>query len=368
MAGAAVNASAGVSGGGAPTAGGGIVPFWFGSNVYAKKFDTFSAALTTTTTPHQVNVPPNGYLSNVRLIVRSAGGSGGTMTGDAPFNVFQSMELDDVDGANICYPMPGWTYAIANQYSRPWNGDPARRYDYSNSANLSFTMQLTPEIRHTAGVLANTDARSLYSLNYTLNTLANVITSSSAAPTVTVTAVMEIWAQPDKEDLQKNGISPEPPGLALQTKRRHQIGTLNAASANNTMQLSLTGNEIRWIGLVLRDSNNARQDYASDPINWTLDNRNLGVFSTDEVFNLMADFYPFLRNGTSVRPTGLYCWPRFYQPGEMVGQAWLGTTNATYIVLESTTVSTATNVPGTWEIVVDEVVPLQGLPLELESI
>lgn len=368
MAGAAVTASAGVSGGGSPTAGGGIVPFWFGSNVYCKKFDTFTSTLTTTTTPHQVNVPPNGYLDNVRLIVRSASGAGGTMTGDAPFNVFQSMELDDVDGANICYPMPGWTYAIANQYSRPWNGDPTRRYDYSNSANPSFTIQLTPAIRHTAGVLANTDARSLYSLTYTLNTLSNVITSSTAAPAVTVTAVMEIWAQPDKEDLQKNGIAAEPPGLALQTKRRHQTGTLNGAGANNTMQLSLTGNEVRWIGLVFRDSNNARQDYWSDPINWTLDNRNLGVFSPDEVYNLMADFYAFLRNGTSVRPTGLICWPRFYQPGEMVGQAWMGTTNATYVVLETSTLSTGTNLPGTWEIIVDEVVPLQGLPLELESI
>jgi hypothetical protein len=366
MAGAALAASGSTVSGG--SAAGGTVPFWFGSNLYAKKFNTTNALLGATTTPVQVNVPPNGYMSAVRLEVRSTGGSGGTMTGDAPYNAFQSMELDDVDGANILYPMGGFQYKVANQYSRPWNGNPATRFDFSNGANPSFSLQLQPEVRHTAGVLANTDARSQFSLNYTVNTLTNVITGSATAPTLAITSYLEVWAQPDKQDLAQNAIEPIPPGLALQTKRRHQTGTLNGAGANNTMQLSLTGNEIRWIGVLIRDSNNARQDYLSDPINWMLDNKNLGVFSPNENFNLTNDFYEMLNNGTSVRDTGLYQFPRFYQPGTMVGSAWLGTTNATYLILESTTLSTATNVPGTWEIIVDEAIPVAPLDMNLESI
>lgn len=366
MAGAALAASGNnVS---AAPAGGGVVPFWFGSNLYAKKFDTTAATLGATTTPVQRQVPPNGYIDQIRLQVRSTGGSGGTMTPDAPWNVFQNLELDDVDGANIMYPMGGYSYKTANQYSRPWNGDPGRRYDFANAANPSFSLGLQPAIRHTAGVLSNTDARSQFSLNYTLNTLTSVITASATAPTVTVTAYLEVWAQPDREDLARNSIEPTPPGLALQTKRRHQTGTLNGAGAQNTMQLSLTGNEIRWLGVLVRDSNNARQDYLSDPINWMLDNRNLGIFSPDEVFNFMNDFYVMLNNGTSHRDTGLYMWPRFYQPGTMVGQNWLGTTNATYVILESSTVATATNVPGTWEMIVDEVVPVGSVDINLESI
>jgi hypothetical protein len=366
MPGAAVAAS-GAAVSGAP-AGGGTVPFWFGSNVYAKKFDTTNSTLGTSTIPVQRNIPPNGYMSAVRLQVRSTGGSGGTMAADAPWNCFSSMELDDVDGANILYPMGGYQYKVANQYSRPWNGDPARRFDFANSANPSFSLQLQPEIRHTAGVLANTDARSQFNLSYTVNTLANVITTSVSAPTLAITAYLEVWAQPDTQDLAKNAVDPTPPGLALQTKRRHQTGTLNGAGANNTMQLSLTGNEIRWLGVLIRDSNNARQDYLSDPINWMLDNKNLGVFSPDEVFNLGNDFYDMLQNGTSVRDTGLYQFPRFYQPGKMVGQAWLGTTNATYLILESTTLATASNVPGTWEMIVDEAIPIAPLDMQLESI
>ena len=365
MAGAALAAS-GSTISAAPS--GGVVPFWFGSNIYAKKFNTTNATLGATTTPVQVNVPPNGYLSAVRLEVRSTLGSGGTMTGDAPWNVFQSMELDDVDGANIMYPMGGYQYKTANQYSRPWNGDPSRRYDFANSPNPSFSLSLQPEVRHTAGVLANTDARSQFSLSYTVNTLTSVITAGSVAPALAITAYLEVWAQPDREDLAKNAIEPTPPGLALQTKRRHQTGTLNGASANNTMQLSLTGNEIRWIGLLIRDSNNTRQDFLSDPLNWMLDNKNLGVFSPNELFNLNNDFYEMLNNGTSVRDTGLYMFPRFYQPGTMVGQAWLGTTNATYLIVESTTSATATNVPGTWEMIVDEAIPIAALDMQLESI
>jgi hypothetical protein len=120
--------------------------------------------------------------------------------------------------------------------------------------------------------------------------------------------------------------------------------------------------------MILRDSNSARQDYLSDPIRWRLDNRAMGTFSPDEVFNQMADFYDLYGNGTSQRPSGVYMWARFFQPGTMKGQAWLATTNATYVIWETTTLSTATNVPGTLEIITDEVVPVGAVPMELESI
>lgn len=347
--------------------GGGLVPFWYGSNIYARKFNSTTVTLTTTTSPQEFNIPPQGYLSAINLEVRSTGGSGGTMATDAPWNLFQSAEVDDVDGANIQYPMGGWSIFAGNMFYRPWDGDPATRYDYAKSPNPSFSLKLKPEIRHTAGVLANTDARSQYKLAYTVNTLANVITSSSTAPAVTISAYLEVWAQPDATDLQKNPIDPIPPGLSIQTKRRHQIGTLNSGSADNTMQLSLTGNEERGILMIIRDNNGARQDYLSDPINIMLDNKNLGVFSPNETFSLMNDFYEFLQTGTTVRPTGVYMWPRFYDPGRMVGQAWMGTTNATYLVVESAS-SSALSANGTWEIIVDEAIPVGPVDMSLESI
>lgn len=347
---------------------GGVVPFFYGSNLYVQKFATNTFQLTTTSQEFTEPVTAGGFLRGVRLELRSSGGSGGTATADNPWNVFQNITLENVNGASLMFPMGGYAYYTMSWASRPWWGDPASRFDYAAGVNPSCSLSIFPEIRHTAGVLANTDARSQYRIRYTLNTAANVITSGSTAPTTVVNAYAEIWAQPDSADLHGNSIEPLPPGLNLQTLRRHQVLTLNAAGSDNQLQLTNVGNEIRCMALVVRDSNSARQDYLSDPIRWNLDDRNLGVFSPNEVFNQMADFYPLLSSGLSTRPTGVYVFPRFYQPGEMKGQSWLGTNNATYLAWETATLSTGTNLPGTVEIITDEVVPVGSVPMELESI
>ncbi len=347
---------------------GSTVPYFYGSNLYVEKFATNTQTLGAATQEITQNITPGGFLRGVRLQVRSISGVGGTPTADAPYNVLQSVSLENIDGAPIQYPMSGYAYKVSNQYFRPWEGAAELRDDFVNGVNPSFSLFIRPEIRHTAGVLANTDARALYRLRYTFNTLAAVITTNTTPPAVTVTAYLETWAQPDAADLHGNPINPIPPGLALATLRRHQIFTLNNAAADNQFQLTNTGNELRGALMIVRDSNSARQDYLSDPIRWRLDNRSLGTFSPDEVFNQMSDFYENMSNGTMVRPTGIYMWPRYYQPGRMVGQSWLGTTNATYLIWETATLATGSNLPGTVEIITDEVVPVGQVPMELESI
>lgn len=353
----------------APEGGGGVVPFFYGSNQYAQKFGTVDAfQLTTTAQEFTYNVIPGGFLRGVRLQLRSTGGVGGTASSDNPWNVFQNIKLENVDGSEIMKPMGGYAHYLGARFFRPWNGDPARRRDFASGANPSGSLFVQPEIRHTAGVLANTDARSQYRITYTLNTFANAITSGTTAPTVSVTKYAEIWAQPDAADAHGNQIEPLPPGLNVATLRRHDIKTMNGAGSDNVFQLSLTGNEIRGLILVVRDSNAARRDYLGDPVRWTIDNRNLGVFSPEEIFDRMDDFYESLSNGTSTRPTGVYVLPRFFQPGHLKGESWLGTNNATYLTWETTTIASALNMPGTLEIIADEVVPVGSVPMELESI
>jgi len=348
--------------------GGATVPFFYGSNLYVEKFATDTFQLTATGQEFTHNINPGGFLRGVRLQVRSTGGTGGTASADQPWNVFNSITLENIDGAPIMYPMSGYAYYLGAFYTRPWDGDPANRSDTTVGVNPSFSIFVRPEIRHSAGVLANTDARALYRIRYTLNTATAVITAGTTAPTVTVTNYLETWAQPDQADLHGNMIEALPPGLNLATLRRHQIFTLNGAGADNQFQLTNVGNELRAAILIVRDSAGARQDFFSDPIRWRLDNRSLGVFAPDEVFNQMNDFYDALGQGTSARHTGVYVWPRFYQPGHMKGQSWLGTTNATYLIWETATTASATNVPGTVEVVTDEVVPVGAVPMEMESI
>jgi len=357
------------SAGAGPAQGGAAVPFGYGSNLYVQKFDGFTQQLTTTTVERTQPVTAGGFLRGVRLQLRSSGGVGGTASADNPWNVFQSITLENVNGAALQYPMSGYAYYVMSHFARPWWGDPARRYDYATGQNPSGSLFIAPEVYNTAGVLANTDARSQYRIRYTLNTAANVVTSGLTAPTVEVTAYAEIWAQPDSADLHGAPIEQLPDGLNLQTLRRHQVLTLNGAGSSNQLQLTNVGNEIRVAALIVRDSNQARQDHLRDPIRWTLDDRNLGVFSPDEVFQRMNDFYRSLSNGTSQRPTGVYVFPRFYNADNGgVGEPWLATNNATYLNWESTTSATATNVPGTVEIVTDEVVPVGPVPPRFESI
>jgi hypothetical protein len=111
---------------------------------------------------------------------------------------------------------------------------------------------------------------------------------------------------------------------------------------------------LRGALLTVRDSNGARQDYLSDPIVWTQDQRNLGSLAPDVVYQWQADF--FQNYGTrSSRPTGVYPFMRFFSPGVLYGQGWLYTANSTALQWETSTVGTAANVPGTVELLQEEV-------------
>lgn len=350
-------------------ASGGVVPFFYGSNQYVEKNDFSSALLGTAAVEVAHNIKPGGFLRGVRLQIRSTGGVLGTgaVSADGPWTALQSVSLENIDGGPIRYPMSPFAYSIANWFTRPWHGDPNRRWDFANTINPSASLWVQPEIRHTAGVLANTDARSLFRIRYVFNTLAGFLgtVGTATAPTVTVTEYMEAWAQPDKEDLNGRPIEELPPGLNLQTLMRHQVVGLMTAGSDNTIQFSNTGNEIRALIWIMRNSSNVRTDLASDPIRWRLDTRSMGTYSPDELFNTMSDRYESLQNG-STRPLGVYVFNRFFDPGRMVGQAWMTTNNATYNVWETATGTGGTN--GTLEIISDEVVPLGAIPMELESI
>lgn len=369
MVAAAVAGGAGHAVTGPPTTGT-TVPFFYGTNQYVEKFFVSPATLLGAATPEFVaNVNPGGFLRGVRCEIRSTGGvlGAGTVAADAPFNVLLSATLENIDGSPIIYPAPGYTHYIRNLYCRPWYGDAAKRFDFSNGVNVSASLFFQPEIRHTAGVLANTDARALYRFRFTINASTAVYTvAPTTAATVTVTLYMESWAQPDSRDLRGNPIEELPPGLNIATLARRQILNLAAAGADNTFQLSNMGNEVRAIVFVFRNSTNVRTDLLGASTRWRLDNRSLGVFSDQEVINRMNDFYELLNSGTTVRPTGTYAFPRFYQPGTMKGESWLPTTNATYMIFETATGAGGTG--GTVEIITDEVVPVGPVPMELESI
>jgi hypothetical protein len=410
---ASAAAGAPANGGG----GGGGNPFQLATNLYCEKNNSAVLSGSSVTTSQQSNggqVNAGQYLRGIRLVVRAQSASSSVSTfaatiSDWPWNVLTQVDLVNVDGSEILYVMGGYAHYLAQKYGRPWLGDPAAYSDAAASTNLApqFTLFLQPEIRWTAGVLANTDTRSQYRFDYTIDSLANIVAANggsynaASAPVISVTPYLDAWAQPDAEDLQGTPNQPVPPGLNLQYKRRHQIFTMNAGGSDNIFQSALTGNALRNQILVTRNGGSARAEGLTDPILWQIDNRSLGKISTnagsgigttstsgqtggDMVQNWMSEFYSeyfpttegvpvgaaaagAAASVTAVRrEAGVYVFPRFIKPGSMYGQGWLYTANSTKEIFESSSVAGYS--AGTMELISDEVYPVGPVDPSLTDI
>ena len=319
---------------------------------------------------------------------------------DFPWNLLAQTDMVNVDGSEILYVMGGYAHYLRQKYGSPWLGDPNLYSDAvaATAAAPQFTLFLQPEIRWSAGVLANTDTRSQYRFDYSLDTLANITgangSSYNSGPFVTVQPYVDAWAQPDAEDLQGTPNQPVPPGLNLQRKSRHQIFTMNANASDNILQSALTGNAIRNQIFVTRNGGSIRSEGFTDPILWQLDNRSMGKISVndggtlaggtattsgaangDMVQNWMAEqyaeYFQTRQTGATTttaairRETGVYVFPRFLKPGTLYGQGWLYTANSTKETFEVTTGALTT---GTAELITDEVYPVGPVDPQLTDI
>jgi hypothetical protein len=390
-------AASGGSGGSA-----GQNPFQIATNLYAEKnlqglLTNQQAAATAQQFGGSINA--GQYLRGVRLMVRTATAPAtlsvlngqAIATSDGAFAVLANADITNVDGSEILYNMSAYAHYLCQKYGKPWLKDRVLAYDYQPvgaSLGGSFTLFMQPEIRFTAGVLANTDTRSQYRLDYTL-----AAATAGTQAIYNITPYMDAWAQPDAQDLQGTANQPVPPGVNLQVKRRHQIFVTNG-SADNTFLSTLTGNAIRLALLITRNSSNIRVDGLTDPIYWYLDNRSLGRLNPDIVRQWVEDqyttynpygassqagsaYYLTGNNATDGLPAttaayalagssdfGVYAFPRFMEPGELYGQGWLYTANSTKLAWEST----GQNSVATTELVTEEVYPVGNVDPTLVDI
>lgn len=403
MASGATGAGQGGGGGNTPTAVG-QNPFQICTNLYAEKnLQGLQTSLTTTASAQQLGGQVNAgqFLRGVRLMVRlvTVGATITVINGrtvgtnvDGAMDLIQNADLVNVDGSEILYNMSDYAHYLQQKYAKPWLKDWVQSYDYQAPSATNpgtHTLFLQPEIRWTAGVLANTDTRSQYRFDYTVSPV-----TAGTQPVISITPYMDAWAQPDANDLQGTPNQPVPPGVNLQVKRRHQLFTLNAG-ADNTLLSTLTGNAIRLATLITRNTGaaSARVDGFSDPLYWYLDNRSLGRLNPDIVRKWQEDQFDtyqmygnstaaassfYSNSNTSTDPlsgTGNYAgapsqdfgvavFPRFILPGELVGQGWLYTANSTKLAWETVAANSANQM----ELVVDEVYPVGNVDPTLVDI
>lgn len=403
MAQAATGAGAAPSTGGGGASGVGQNPFQICTNLYAEKnLQGLQTSIAASGSAQQLGGQVNAgqFLRGLHLMVRNSVAPVALLTvggiaiasADGAMSVIQNADLINVDGSEILYNMSAYSHYIMQKYAKPWLKDRVNGYDYSPLAAAnggSFSLFLQPEIRWTAGVLANTDTRSQYRFDYTLAPQ----TATTSVASYNIVPYMDAWAQPDANDLQGTPNQPVPPGVNLQVKRRHQIFTL--ASGDNTILSTLTGNAIRCAVLIARTSGGIRCDGFSDPFYWYLDNRSLGRLNPDIIRQWAEDqyntyghygsstvapgagYYAVSSNATDFLPanTGAYTgapsddfgvavFPRFILPGELYGQGWLYTANSTKLAWETVAAASA----ATYELVVDEVYPVGNVDPTLVDI
>jgi hypothetical protein len=347
-----VSGAAAASGGasGAAVAGSGMNPFYQVTNLFAQQNyqgQITSYQLGASTLPGGGQINPGNFLRGLRLQVRTiTAGATQTTQADGPYILFLYAGLQNVDGSEILYNvLSGYEYYLAQFLFRPWLMLPSLRASYAyNTTTVAFDMFLQPEVRQQLGVLENTDSRSQYQWSQTINTEAAVVGAAGTSPTLSILSFIDTWAQPDGEDLEQTPNQQIPEGANLQTKLRHQTFTAAAAGGSNTFLSTLTGNAVRGQVLIFRDGSNVRQDGLSNPIQWQLDQRNLSSVAPDQYFRWAEDFYSQYYAASYVRPTGVYPFPRYYNPGEVYGQGWLYTANST---AESWSSSTAAGISGT---------------------
>jgi hypothetical protein len=390
-------------------------PFQIATNLYAEKNlqGALSGFVPSASSSQQGGAVNAGqYLRGVRLQLRTTTNGTSTVTPttfDMPWSAFQFADLVNVDGSEILYNMGGYAHSRCVKYFRPWLQDPDVAYDTqvvlstAAIAAVSGTLFLQPEIRFSACVLANTDTRSQYRFDYTMAPSSAYTGTLVTAPTLAVIPYMDAWAQPDGNDLQGTPNQPVPPGVNLQTKRRHQIFTLNGAGSDNTLLSTLTGNALRGMLLITRSATGVRVDGFSDPFYYQLDNRSLGRLNPDMIRQWASDFYQYTNRGginasvsagggnvsstAAYSPTGVvdplvlpglyvgagsadvgvYAFPRWIEPGVLEGQGWLYTANSTKLYFESAT-STSGTAAATAELVTDEVYPVGAVDPSLIDI
>jgi len=355
-----------------------LVPFIDGTYEYSEPIATYTVTPGASSQDLPVtNIIPGGFLRGVSLIVTSTGGTQGTgvFSADNPWSLFGSLTFESIDGTPMLYPMNGWSYYCAARYTRPWSGDPATDETafYASGANPAFRLSYYLEARATLGCVPNTDARAQYRFRATVNPLSSANPSgglyttlgTATAPTVTVAVALETYAQPPRATYTGAPVQPLPPGLALQRFLSHQID--NVGTGDNTVKEQRTGNLIRSLILVFRDTNGNRVDLTSDPIRWRVDNTQLLVESRNR---RDYEMWKFFSQQTSPgvasvgRPTGVYVYPRWQNPGEMLGQAWLETIEATFLQFEVLGAASG----GTMECITEDLVPVGGVVPQLQNI
>jgi hypothetical protein len=287
--------------------------------------------------PSNIPIPAYGFLAHVVLLVQWSGGAGGTFAADGPWNLFQSVAIQDVNGAYLYNPADGFSLLMSNVYGGyAFKQDPRLSPIFSAAPTAGQFLIRIPVMvtRHNAyGSLANQNAAAPYQLSYTLNPSTTVYsTAPTTQPTFTIYSYLESWSQPNARDLKGRPQAQLPPLHG--STQQWSIYTKAVAAGNNVTALPRVGNTIRTVVVICRDGTGARNDTVfPTPFSLNLDSRVL----TNELSVLRRGVTTEGLAGSPTADTGVYVFhfnnATLGHIGDETSDLWLNTTQSTRLEL-----------------------------------
>lgn len=263
---------------GAPTPAASVVPFVRGSGKGKYKF--FSKSLTLTTATQDlgpIDIKAYDYMRSVLITVTNTanGGTLGTAQADAPFNMFTNMAVKQPNGQTMYQVSTGYNAAMIQKYGyyRAY-GDPRSDPNFlvtGSSATFAVRIPFELDLRDALGSLPNKDAAAPFSLELTLNTMANVFGSSQGtSPTFTVEAWLEAYDQPPTS-LNGSPVQTTPPNM--NTLQRWTEQNITMSTGQFDARVRKLGNYLRLLIPIMRNSSNVRivTNGWADPVQIVLD-------------------------------------------------------------------------------------------------
>jgi hypothetical protein len=343
------------------------IPFTSASHEHTEPcFDTGAftpAAATLNLGPF--DVPSFGYLRHIFLEVTTSGAGtigAGVVSGDYPWNLFQSITLADVNGTTIFGPMDGYATKIANMvggyaYEQDPSGSPIFS---SSSTSPTFFLRIPVEISHhdALGALANQSAASTYKVSLNINP--NTVwysTVPTTTPTMRIRAFTEAWALPNVTDIAGRPQEQQPPnhGTAQYwSSATHQF----AASGQITIPQERVGNLIRNLVFISRTAAGVRSDTVfPSPVQFWWDGR---IIRQDTQNYLINRFWETQTDVT--RDTGVWCYPFsnsiMNRMGDESPSMWMPTVQASRVELQGVIAAAGSVQTLTNEIAPGEVDPI----------
>ena len=314
------------------------------------------------------DVPAYGYMRHLLITVETsvAGSAEITNALDSPWNIFQNIQVNDVNGAPIFGPMDGFA-ALYCSIVGGYAGRPDPRVLTTYNGNIKepkFTLRIPLEISHRDGFgsLANQNAAASYKVYLSLNTKAKVQASvGKATPKIRIRGWLEAWSLPNATDLAGRPQAEAPP--MLDTAQYHSYYLKEVPLGNSTVLLVRVGSLIRNLIFIARNAAGERKDAVFPELTaleW--DSRGIREDTQLMLLELMQASIPELKQ----RDEGVFCYPLDRSTKNTVGDdaptLWYPTVQSTRLEIRGTN-----TLAGTLQIITNDVAPVAVNPQERYS-